>query len=61
MPLPGLDHSNADVKLLTDGTLLVHTGGTDLGLFEVNEAAEVIANSLGVDLMHVDLSQVVNS
>ena len=29
--LPGLDHSNADVKLMTDGTLIVHTGGTDLG------------------------------
>jgi len=29
--LPGLDHSNAEVKLLTDGTLLVRSGGADLG------------------------------
>jgi putative selenate reductase molybdopterin-binding subunit len=29
--LPGLDHSNAEVKLLTDGTILVRSGGTDLG------------------------------
>ena len=29
--LPGLDHSNAQVKLLTDGTLLVLSGGADLG------------------------------
>jgi putative selenate reductase molybdopterin-binding subunit len=29
--LPGLDHSNGEVKLLTDGTLLVRSGGADLG------------------------------
>ena len=29
--LPGLDHSNAQVKLLTDGTFVVLSGGADLG------------------------------
>ena len=29
--LPGLDHSNADVKMLGDGTFMVHSGGADLG------------------------------
>ena len=29
--LPGLDHSCADVHLLSDGTFMVHSGGADLG------------------------------
>ena len=29
--LPGLDHSNADVKMLGDGTFMVHSGGADIG------------------------------
>ncbi|OQY30963.1 MAG: hypothetical protein B6241_15010 [Spirochaetaceae bacterium 4572_59] len=48
--LPGLDHSNADVKLMTDGTLIVHTGGTDLGTgldtLCVKLAAEVLCTPM---------------
>ncbi len=48
--LPGLDHSNADVKLMTDGTLIVHTGGTDLGTgldtLCVKIAAEVLCTPM---------------
>ena len=48
--LPGLDHSNADVKLMTDGTLIVHTGGTDLGTgldtLCVKVAAEVLCSPM---------------
>jgi putative selenate reductase molybdopterin-binding subunit len=29
--LPGLDHSTCDVVLNTDGTFMVHSGGSDLG------------------------------
>ena len=48
--LPGLDHSNADVKLMTDGTLIIHTGGTDLGTgldtLCVKVAAEVLCTAM---------------
>jgi putative selenate reductase molybdopterin-binding subunit len=44
--LPGLDQSNADVKLLGDGSVIVHSGGADLGTgFDtlcVKMAAEVL-------------------
>jgi len=29
--LPGLDHSTCDVVLNTDGTIMIHSGGSDLG------------------------------
>ncbi|MDA3955525.1 molybdopterin-dependent oxidoreductase Mo/Fe-S-binding subunit [Oceanispirochaeta sp.] len=48
--LPGLDHSNAEVKLLTDGTLLVRSGGADLGTgldtVCVKVAAEVLCSPM---------------
>ncbi len=49
--LPGLDQSNADVKLLTDGSVMVHTGGADLGTgldtVSVKMAAEVLCMQTG--------------
>lgn len=45
--LPGLDHSNADVKLLSDGSVIVHSGGADIGTgFDtlcVKTAAEILS------------------
>lgn len=49
--LPGLDQSNADVKLLTDGSIMIHTGGADLGTgldtLCVKMAAEVLCMETG--------------
>ncbi|PIE36262.1 molybdopterin-dependent oxidoreductase Mo/Fe-S-binding subunit [candidate division KSB3 bacterium] len=48
--LPGLDHSNADVKMLADGTFMVHSGGADLGTgldtVNVKLAAEVLCTDM---------------
>jgi putative selenate reductase molybdopterin-binding subunit len=44
--LPGLDHSCADISLLSDGTFMLHSGGADLGTgldtVSVKFAAEVL-------------------
>ena len=48
--LPGLDHSNAQVKLLTDGTILVLSGGADLGTGLDTISAKVAAEVLKVPL-----------
>ncbi len=48
--LPGLDHSNAQVKLLTDGTVLVLSGGADLGTGLDTISAKVAAEVLRVPL-----------
>ncbi len=48
--LPGLDHSNADVKMLGDGTFMVHSGGADIGTgldtLCVKLAAEVLCTDM---------------
>jgi putative selenate reductase molybdopterin-binding subunit len=48
--LPGLDQSNARITLISDGSLIVHTGGTDLGTgldtVCVKIAAEVLCAEL---------------
>ncbi len=48
--LPGLDHSNAQVKLLTDGTILVLSGGADIGTGLDTISAKVAAEVLKVPL-----------
>ena len=48
--LPGLDHSNAQVKLLTDGTILVLSGGADLGTGLDTISAKIAAEILQVPL-----------
>lgn len=48
--LPGLDHSNAQVKLLTDGTIIVLSGGADLGTGLDTLSAKVAAEVLKVPL-----------
>ena len=48
--LPGLDHANADVKMLGDGSLMVHSGGADIGTgldtLCVKMAAEVLCTDM---------------
>lgn len=53
--LPGLDHSNAQVKLLTDGTVLVLSGGADLGTGLDTISAKVAAEILQVPLEKVSV------
>ena len=48
--LPGLDQANAQVKLLTDGTVLVLSGGADLGTGLDTISAKVAAEILKVPL-----------
>lgn len=48
--LPGLDQSNARVTLLSDGSLMVHTGGADIGTGLDTVCAKLAAEVLGIDL-----------
>jgi putative selenate reductase molybdopterin-binding subunit len=51
--LPGLDQACADVRLLSDGTLMVHSGGADLGTGLDTVLAKIAAETLCVDMDHV--------
>ena len=51
--LPGLDAANAEVRLLSDGTLLMLSGGADLGTGLDTVAAKAAAEVLGLDLPDV--------
>jgi len=44
--LPGLDQANADVRLLSDGTFMIHSGGADLGTGLDTVLAKVAAETL---------------
>ncbi|MGA2762170.1 MAG: molybdopterin-dependent oxidoreductase Mo/Fe-S-binding subunit [Spirochaetia bacterium] len=44
--LPGLDQACADVKLLSDGTFMVHSGGADLGTGLDTVLAKIVAETL---------------
>ena len=48
--LPGLDHSNCQVKLLTDGTFLVLSGGADIGTGLDTISAKIVAENMKVSL-----------
>ena len=48
--LPGLDHSNAQAKLLPDGTVIVLSGGADLGTGLDTISAKVTAEVLKLPL-----------
>ena len=47
--LPGLDHSNATIKMLGDGTFLLQSGGADLGTGLDTVCAKVAAEILKTD------------
>ena len=53
--LPGLDHSNCQVKLLTDGTFLVLSGGADIGTGLDTISAKIVAEQtkIGLDKISV--------
>lgn len=53
--LPGLDHSNAQVKLQTDGTFLVLSGGADLGTGLDTISAKCVAEVLKVPMEYVSV------
>jgi putative selenate reductase molybdopterin-binding subunit len=51
--LPGLDQACADVRLLSDGTFMVHSGGADLGTGLDTVLAKIAAETLGCDMDQV--------
>ncbi|PKL08256.1 MAG: molybdopterin-dependent oxidoreductase Mo/Fe-S-binding subunit [Spirochaetae bacterium HGW-Spirochaetae-7] len=51
--LPGLDSANAELRLLTDGTLLMLSGGADLGTGLDTVTAKAAAEILGLDMADV--------
>lgn len=53
--LPGLDAANAEVRLLTDGTLLMLSGGADLGTGLDTITAKAAAEILGLDMEDVEV------
>ena len=48
--LPGLDAANAEIRLLADGTLLMLSGGADLGTGLDTVTAKAAAETLGLDV-----------
>jgi putative selenate reductase molybdopterin-binding subunit len=53
--LPGLDHSCADVKMLADGSFMIHSGGADLGTGLDTVSVKVAAEALKVDMEKVSI------
>lgn len=51
--LPGLDAANAELRLLADGTLLMLSGGADLGTGLDTVTAKAAAEILGLDMQDV--------
>ena len=51
--LPGLDAANAEMRLLSDGTVLVLSGGADLGTGLDTISAKAAAEILGLDMEDV--------
>ncbi len=51
--LPGLDAANAEIRLLADGTLLLLSGGADLGTGLDTVTAKAAAEILGLDMEDV--------
>lgn len=53
--LPGLDHSCADVKMLADGSFMIHSGGADLGTGLDTVSVKLAAETLKVDMEQVSI------
>lgn len=53
--LPGLDHSNAECKLLADGTFLLLSGGADIGTGLDTISAKIVCEIMKVDLAKVSV------
>ncbi len=53
--LPGLDAANAEIRLLADGTILLLSGGADLGTGLDTVTAKAAAETLGLDMEDVEV------
>ena len=53
--LPGLDHSCADIKMLADGSFMLHSGGADLGTGLDTVSVKFAAEVLCVDMDRVSI------
>lgn len=53
--LPGLDHSNADIKMLGDGSFMVHSGGADLGTGLDTVCVKIAAEVLCTDMNNISI------
>ncbi len=51
--LPGLDLSNASVKLLNDGSVIIHSGGADLGT-----GLDTISVKMTAEILNMDPSRI---
>ncbi len=51
--LPGLDHSCADIKMLADGTFMLHSGGADLGT-----GLDTVSIKFASEVLCVEMDQV---
>jgi len=51
--IPGIDAANAVIKMIGDGTFILHIGGADLGTGEDTVAAKIAAEELGVNQDHI--------
>ncbi len=51
--LPGLDAANAEARLLADGTVILLSGGADLGTGLDTVTAKAVAETLGLDMEDV--------
>jgi putative selenate reductase molybdopterin-binding subunit len=54
--LPGLDAANAELRLLADGTLLLLSGGADLGTGLDTVTAKMAAEVLGLDMEDISVT-----
>lgn len=53
--LPGLDHSCADIKMLSDGSFMLHSGGADLGTGLDTVSVKFASEILCVDMEKVSI------
>lgn len=53
--LPGLDHSGATIKMLGDGTFMLHIGGADIGTGLDTVAVKMAAEVLSVEMDRVSI------
>jgi len=51
--LPGLDHSCADIRMLADGSFMLHSGGADLGT-----GLDTVSVKFASEVLCVDMDQV---
>jgi putative selenate reductase molybdopterin-binding subunit len=51
--LPGLDSANADIKLLSDGSFMLLSGGTDLGM-----GLDTVTTKFAAEILCVDIDKV---